>query len=314
MKKLLFMLIPLLFLCGCQSQKQTQTAYYFDTVVTLTLPADADHDLFDKAWDLCEQYDLLFDRFSADSDLGRLLPGTPTVVSEDTAAIITMALELNAATDGAFDIRLGAISDLWRFETDTLPQPETLLQAVAAAQASSVTVEGNRVTVTGGAKLDLGGIAKGYVTDRLAELFREEGCSSAIINLGGNVYCLGNKDGHPFSVGIDLLMDREDPPILSLTDQAAVTAGVTQRYKMVDGVRYHHILDPQSGMPARTGLLSVTVIADSATLADVLSTACIVLGQEKAEELLKQFPGVSAVLVTEDQAVYPLQNPPFVQN
>ena len=162
--------------------------------------------------------------------------------------------------------------------------------------------------------MDLGGIAKGYVTDRLAELFHSEGCESALLNLGGNVYCLGTKQGKPFRVGIDTLMDQPHPPILALSDQCAVTAGVNQRYKIIDGVRYHHILNPQTGAPAKTDLLSATIVADSATLADALSTACNVLGQKKAEELLKQFPDVSAVLVSENGTVTTVRDPLFVNS
>ncbi len=310
MKKLLFMLIPLLLLCGCQKQEQTQTAYFFDTVVSITLPQDADPTLFDEAWALCTTYQQAFDRFSENSELARLLPEIPAVVSAETAQILTEATRLSEATDGAFDIRLGDLSDLWNQQT--LPDADTIQKALEVAQATTLTIEGNFVTQRGAGSLDLGGIAKGYVTDRLAELFREAGCASAILNLGGNVYCLGNKKGEPFKVGIDTLMNQPNPPVLGLSDQAAVTAGVTQRYKMINGVRYHHIIDPKTGMPAKTDLLSATIIADSATLADVLSTACIVLGQKKAEELLKQFPDVSAVLVLENGTVTTVRDPLFV--
>lgn len=312
MKRLLTLLPLLLLLCSCAPREETQTGYYFDTVITLTLPADTNAGVFDKAWALCERYDRLFDRFSGDSDLARLSSGTPTVVDPETAALIQTALDLNEQTGGAFDIRLGGVSDLWQFTSGTLPDPDAVSAAVTAAQTSTVTIDGDTVTLSGGAKLDLGGIAKGYVTDRLVALLKEEGCTRAILNLGGNVYCLGSKDGAPFSVGIDTLMETDAPP-LALSDRAAVTAGVNQRFMTVDGVDYHHILNPQTGYPAQSGLVSATVIADSAALADALSTACVVLGREKAGELIAQFPGVSAVLVAEDGAVFPVQNPQFVE-
>ena len=312
MKRLIALSVLLLLLCGCQAKDRTQTAYYFDTVITITLPYDADPALFDRAWAVCQTYDTALDRFSKGSELAQLLPYTPTVVSQETAELIATALTLSQKTNGAFDIRLGDLSDLWK--ADTLPDADTIARALAVAQTTSVEVTDNRITLNGTGSLDLGGIAKGYVTDRLADLFREAGCDSAILNLGGNVYCLGDKKGKPFSVGIDTLMEREDTPVLKLTNQAAVTAGVTQRYREIDGVRYHHILDPQTGRPAETDLISATIVADSATLADALSTACIVLGQEKAAELLKEFHGVSAVLVRTDGSIFLVGNPPFVQN
>ena len=311
MKKLLLLFIPLLLLCGCQPKEQTQTAFFFDTVVTVTLPHDADPSLFDKAWAICADYQQTFDRFSEKSELSRLST-TPTIVSEETAEVLTEALRLKDATNGAFDIRLGRLSDLWNQET--LPDADAILNALKEAQDTQVVIDGTTVTLIGKGQLDLGGIAKGYVTDRLAELFHSEGCESALLNLGGNVYCLGTKQGKPFRVGIDTLMDQPDPPILALSNQCAVTAGVNQRYKIIDGVRYHHILNPQTGVPAKTDLISATIVADSATLADALSTACIVLGQKKAEELLKQFPDVSAVLVSENGTVTTVRDPLFVNS
>ena len=310
MKKLFLAGLFLLLLCGCQPKMQTQTAYYFDTVVSITLPADADPTLFDGCWKRCSEYQLRFDRFSADSDLGHLVPQTPTVVDAETAELIAKAMTLSDATDGAFDIRLGALSDLWG--TNALPDPTSLHNALTCALTTEIQTDGNRVTVNGLGELDLGGIAKGYVADRLADYLRQEGVASAVLNLGGNVYCLGNKSGQPFSVGIDTLMDQPDPPILALENQAAVTAGTNQRYREIDGVRYHHILDPQTGYPAKTDLQSATVIADSATVADALATACIVLGNKKAEELLRKFPDVSAVLVREDGGITTVRNPKFV--
>lgn len=314
MKKLLFLLPLLCCLFGCAPKEQTQTGYYFDTVITVTLPAKTDAAVFDGLWSLCEHYDHLFDRFSETGDLARLASGVPITVNSDTAELLSLALQIAPQTDGAFDIRLGAISDLWQFDTQTLPNAQDISSALEEADRTQITVDGTTVTVYGNAKLDLGGIAKGYVTDQLVTYLKENGCDSAILNLGGNVYCLGSKNNRPFTVGIDTLMDRSTPPVLEISNQAAVTAGITQRYMIVDGTRYHHILDPQTGYPAETELLSATVIADSATLADALSTACIVLGKEKAEEMLKRFPDVSAVLVATDGSIFTIQNPPFVQN
>ena len=312
MKRLLFAGLFLLLLCGCQPKMQTQTAYYFDTVVSISLPADADPALFDECWKQCSEYELRFDRFSEDSDIRRLLPYVPTVVDAETATVIDTALTLSKATDGAFDIRLGALSDLWN--TDSIPDSAGLTSALNEALATKVITEDNRVTVNGLGELDLGGIAKGYAADALADYLRKEGVASAILNLGGNVFCLGDKSGKPFSVGIDTLMNQPDPPILAITDQAAVTAGTTQRYREIDGVRYHHILDPKTGCPAETDLVSATVIADSAAKADALATACIVWGSKKAEERLKDFPDVKAVLVQEQGGIITVRNPVFVSS
>ena len=158
------------------------------------------------------------------------------------------------------------------------------------------------MTLHNGAQLDLGGIAKGYIADRVAEYLRDAGVTSACINMGGNVIALGTKlDGSLWTVGI---RDPNGSPsdsaaVLELSDRAAVTSGIYERGFDLDGVRYHHLLDPNTGWPVQNGLASVTVIGEQSDLCDALSTACFVLGEENSRPLIARY-GVRAIFLYTD--------------
>jgi thiamine biosynthesis lipoprotein len=158
-----------------------------------------------------------------------------------------------------------------------------------------------------GQSINLGGIGKGYAGDKFLEVFKKYGISSAYTNIGGNVVALGTKpDGSPWRVGIQ--HPRQESSLIglvSVADKAVVTSGDYQRYFIGNnGKRYHHILDPSTGYPAESGVISVTIVADSSTVADALSTILFVAGMEKGLELLGRFPGVEAILVDMDLQVY----------
>ena len=164
-----------------------------------------------------------------------------------------------------------------------------------------------------GAQIDLGGIAKGYIADRVAAYLREQGVTSACINMGGNVVTIGTKpDGGLWTVGI---RDPKGTPdqseeVLSLSDSAVVTSGNYERFFEIDGIRYHHILNPDTGMPVSNGLASVTIIGTRSDLCDALSTACFVLGEERSKPILEQF-GVRAIFLYTDgtRSTFPKERP-----
>ena len=149
--------------------------------------------------------------------------------------------------------------------------------------------------------MDLGAVAKGYIADRLAAVLRDNGVTSALINLGGNIYALGDKDGADWKIGIQ---SPRDGTALAATvrvqNKSVVTSGIYERGFEQDGVWYHHILDPKTGRPVQNGLASVTIVSDSSAEGDALATACFVLGEEKGIELIRRMPGVQALFIRED--------------
>lgn len=294
---------------GCEKEESRKsiTVFAMDTVMTLTAYGEN----AEKGLSACEEElkrlekQLSFtDQLSEVSRINRHA-GEETEASEETAGLIAKSVEISAGTGGGFDITVGLLSRAWGFSSDErrVPQREEIAELLPFVGYDQIEISGSRVRIPDGAQIDLGGIAKGYAGDRLCEVLREKGVESAILSLGGNVMTLGDKPATgSWSVEI------ADPEAASQTigvlsvpaGKAVVTSGDYQRYFEENGRKYHHILDPATGYPAESGLSSVTVICDSGTLADGLSTALFVLGKEKALALYEKREDFEAVLISCD--------------
>lgn len=298
-------------LSGCTRQSISEaerTSFLFDTIITIKLRYDGEAEpILDEAFALCEHYNSLFDRHDHNSDIYRVnhSGGQPCIVSADTAGLILLGLEYARLSDGRYDITCGRVTGAWDFSSDApaVPDADLLRAALNSVGWEKVVVDGCTVTLPTGTELDLGGIAKGFIADRLAEFLRQKGVQSAIINLGGNVYALGDKDGQPFKVGIQSPFGSGNLGHLSVSDRSVVTAGSYQRCFELNGTLYHHILDLSDGMPARSGLASVTVICESSAQADALATICFLMGAEDGLELIGSLDGVEAVFIAEDGSI-----------
>lgn len=227
----------------------------------------------------------------------------PVTVSEDTLAMLERSIYFAGLSDGAFDVTIGPLMDLWGFgqaqyhvPSDRELEPE--LDLVGYEQIVVDRVQKTVYLPHKGMELDLGGIAKGYAVDKAAQKLRQMGIESALINAGGNIYALGSQpDGSPWLAGIrDPRDENQLIAVLGVKDMAVVTSGDYNRYFIRDGIRYHHILNPATGMPAR-GVISTTIVAANATDADVLATTLFVLGPGSGKELMDKLFDVSAVFV-----------------
>lgn len=290
----------------------------FDTVVTLTLYGTNDASIFDDIEQLCTDYENLFSRTVPGSDVYRInhAGGTPVVVDSETLLLVKEALYYCELTDGAIDITIAPVKDLWDFSSagktvtrDYLPSDTALAQALSHVDYRCVQCDETASAITlndPDAQIDLGFIAKGYIADRLKESLIAAGITSATINLGGNVLTIGTKpDGTPFKIGIEKPFETSTPiEVLSVEDQSVVTSGIYERYFQIDDTIYHHILDPQTGYPVDNNLLSVTIISDSSMEGDALSTSCLLLGLSKAEALIETMDGIDAIFITDDDTIY----------
>ena len=234
--------------------------------------------------------------------------GAAVSASPELIGLLQTAQSANAETGGAFDITLYPLSVLWDFSgVGHVPSDEELAEALQLTGPEKVHVDAAAGTVrlTGGAQIDLGAIAKGYAADRVAADMKAAGIESALLNLGGNVLVIGSRtDGEAWRVAVADPMNTEAVVgVLAVTDKAVVTSGTYERYFREGAVRYHHLLDPQTGKPARTGLESVTIVCDSSMRADILSTALFVMGEEKALEFWKQVGGFEMILIREDKTI-----------
>lgn len=307
MKKILFILLATILLASCGSVKEeSRDIFCMDTIMSIKVYGDNGGEAIDTAENELKRLERIFDRGSAESDVYAVNNGG-TEVCADTESVIKTALEVSRETDGAFDITVSPIMDMWGFYGGNykVPDDEALKKALGSVGYRNVFVENGTVSVINNAKIDLGGIGKGYASDRICEILRERGVSSAMINLGGNVYALGEKpDGGKWRVGIaNPYNSGESYLTLDVSDTAVVTSGSYQRYFESGGERYHHIIDPHTGMPADNGVKSVTIVCKSGARADALSTALFVMGREKAVEFLENNPEIGAVIITEDGKV-----------
>jgi thiamine biosynthesis lipoprotein len=256
----------------------------------------------------------LLSRFIPESDVGRLNRSAgagPERVSDETYEVLARAAAFSQHCPGLFDVTVGPLIDLWRGRGESREPPDGAAIRRALSLVDHVCLELSPRERTArlkkpGQSVDLGGIGKGFAADRFLEVFRRYGVTSAFTNLGGNVAALGAKpDGYPWRVGIR--HPRKDGELIgavSVADRSVVTSGDYQRcFIGSDGKRYHHILDPVTGYPAESGLVSVTVVAESSMDADALSTVLFVAGREKGLALLKEYPGTDAVLVDGDLRV-----------
>ena len=310
MKRLLplLSLLLLLLLSACGEPKPyTKTLLAMDTVMELTV-YDDEAALSDLEAEL-RRLESLFSVTDPASEIYAANHAGRAALSDETAALLTSALSLCARTDGALDLTIYPVLRAWGFTTDSyaVPSPETLAALLPAVDYRRVHLEADppAVRLEPDTQLDLGSVAKGYAGQRLAALLRARGVDSALLNLGGNVQTVGAKpDGSPWRVGVRSPDGGENLCVLSVQDKAVVTSGGYERYFMQDGQLYWHILDPATGCPAHSGLQSVTVIGDSGTLCDGLSTALFVMGLDRAAALYRQSSDFEAVLLTEDNVLY----------
>jgi len=248
-------------------------------------------------------------RFRDDSTVAAIDRNAPrwTAISPDLATVLRAAVGVAARSKGAFDPTIGAVSALWGFgeEGGHIPEAKALKAALATVSYHRLAVEQKRARLLyPETRLDLGGIAKGFAVDRAADLLAKAGVKGAIVNAGGDIRLFGERPGGgPWHIGIQHPRNPEELLTkLDVTDTAVVTSGDYERFFLKDGVRYHHILDPKTGQPAR-GCQSVTVVTKSAMRADALATAAFVLGPERGMAFLKEAHVQQAIIVTTDGTV-----------
>jgi FAD:protein FMN transferase len=228
----------------------------------------------------------------------------PVPVSPETVRILSFAKALRALSEGAFDVSAGPLIQLWResLKKGSTPLDRGIQEARALMYRGEIQFLSDCQVYLPqkGQAVDLGAIGKGFAADRAAGIYRNAGIHSACISLGGNVLVVGHKpDGKCWSVGIrDPKGEREEClASVEAEDISVVTSGAYERFTEIDGVRYHHIIDPSTGRPCESDAASVTVIASSSMVADALSTAAFVLGIEKGTRFIESLKGVQAVFV-----------------
>lgn len=289
----------------------SETEFLLDTVVRITAEGRAARRGIEAAFAEGRRLHALLNAFDERSDIGRVNAAAgsgPVSISPDTAAVLDLALQMAVDSHGAFDPTVWPLVRLWNItgEQPKVPGPEELGEAAGLVDYRRVMFDSHARTVSipAGMGLDLGAIAKGYVTDRMVDKLRGSGIRSAIVDAGGNIYTVGRRPGGgPWRVAISHPRQEGYLFVLDSTDESVVTSADNQRYFVADGIKYHHLLEPWSGLPGRL-TQSVTIVAAESALADALATAAFILGPEDGRALIERTPGALGIIVAADGTVW----------
>ena len=312
--------IMALALTACGGAEETPVARQIiamDTAMSFSVYGETGDEAVQAMVEEVQRLEDMLSRTDPFSEIGFLngKPEQSVEVGAEVAALLERAGEFTEATGGAFNITIAPVMEAWGFTTDSyqVPEAEELKAAMDTMGMERVHVDGTVAMLDAGTKVDLGGIAKGYASGCLVRFFEEYGIERGWADLGGNLMAWGTRpDGAPWRVGVRDPKNSENGGLVglvSLENAFAVTSGGYERFFEENGVTYHHIIDPATGYPARSGLLSVTVVADCLTeengaMCDALSTALFVMGEEKALEFWRSSAyEFDLVLVTEDDRV-----------
>ena len=311
-------------LSGCSAQTKSEentaadsrepisaTAIKLNTAVTVTIYDSKNKDLLTECMNLCDKYEKIFSRTASDSELYQLnhrelAPVERTEntyqVSDDLAELVSEGLDYSELSKEAFDIAIEPLTSLWDFTAKDPQVPEDSLIQAALPKCDyhniSVDKDKNEITLkTDDTAIELGAIAKGYIADRLKDYLVSQNVKSAIINLGGNVLCIGEKpDNSAFKIGIQKpFADRSETiAVMDIKDKSVVSSGIYERCFEQNGTLYHHLLNPETGYPYDNGLIAVTIISDKSVDGDALSTTCFALGLEDGMKLAESLDDVQA--------------------
>ncbi|PIE99041.1 MAG: thiamine biosynthesis protein ApbE [Treponema sp.] len=319
MQKIKKSLFYFLFVCfisvtfvSCKPKQQSEFVLGTFCLIKVEYHKNAEAAL-KKAFERLYEIDGIFNANTDTSelaDINKTAFKKPVKVSDELYSVLSTACEFAQKTNSAFNPAMGKIIKLWNigFDNASVPDDFQIKENLKYAVYQNIELKHGYVFLKDErTKIDLGAIVKGFAADEVAKILREEGIKNAIINLGGNVYAIGNKKTSgskktkwkigirsPFKKNADLAF------VLTLENQTVVTSGTYERFFESNGKKYHHILDSQTGYPVENNLVSVTIISDKSIIADALSTSCFALGYEKSLDLLKGFSNTEAVFIFKD--------------
>ena len=322
---------------SCQKTQSSRTEVALGTVCTVSLFEDSSNKLYDKIFTELHRLENLMSNTIPTSDISRINQNAgimPVKISQDTFTVLSCAKEIAKLSDGAFEPTIGNLVELWNInaiindETGSIlpqiPLQKEIENALSKTDFNQLVLDKENQTAfltQSGMKLDVGGIAKGYATDCIVSILKEEKINRALIDLGGNIFAYGYKNPKektPWKIGIKNPLNPTGSPIeiIQCENSSIVTSGVYERYFEYEGKIYHHLLSAKTGFPENNGILSVSIICNNSMLCDALSTACFILGKEKGIELIKKINCEKFISIPHDfiQYVFVLEDGTVLNN
>lgn len=321
MKKIVIFisLILMIFIVGCSTKDVDNPIYRTEiimgTTVGVTLYENGSEEVLDKVFKRVQEIENLVSINKEETEIDKLNENagiSPVKLSDTSFEIIEKALYYSKLSTGGYDLTVGPLVKLWNIGLPEakVPTQEEIDEVIKNIDYTKVVLNKDTKEVflsQKGMLLDLGSIAKGYAADEIVKILKEENINSAIIDLGGNIYALGLKEGNKnWKIGIQNPFDNRGKIVgsLEVSNKTVVTSGVYERYIEQDGQTYHHILNPETGYPYETDIAGVSIIADKSIDGDALSTLVFTKGLEKGLELVENIDGVDAIFITNNKEVY----------
>ena len=299
-------------LTGCSKEvEREKTEEVLGTIVTIKVYTDKGDVPLEAAFDRAKELEMILSANSADSELCQMNQKAyeeEVKVSDELFYVVKKGIYYGKLTNGAIDISIGKLIDLWGIGTENakVPKEKEILPYIGQHGYENIELNEEKKTIhflDKNVQVNLGAIAKGYIADEMKKVLVEEyGVQHAMLSLGGNIVVIGDKpDGSKWNVGIANPLDTQSVKAsFSIQDKTVVTSGNYERYLEQDGVCYHHILDATTGYPAENGLISTSILTVNSIDADALSTATYVLGEEKALQVVEEIEDCEAVLIRAD--------------
>ena len=291
--------------------EQEKTGFAMNTIIRIMIYS-RDNNLLDDAYKLLARLDNELSMYNKSSDISKIkiLSGQKKFsTSHEVIEVVKASRKLYDLTEGVFNPLIGAVTRLWKINTGDkiLPSRESLDIAINLSDINNLEINDNENSIFlrgRGCVLDLGGIAKGFASEKISDMLKTRGVKSGIIDLGGNIYAIGLKnDGQKWNIGVRDPLEPSGSPalVLSVRDSAVITSGNYERYKIIDGKRFSHFFDPKTGESIQSDLLSVTIITPDGSLADGLATAFMITGSERAIKLSRKItPSPGIILIRQD--------------
>ncbi len=299
-----------------QQEPVKRTEMLMGTVISVTLYDSTDESILDKVFDKVKNLEETFSINETGTEVDKINDNAgiePVKVSDDTIEVVKEGIYYSDLSHGKFDITVGPLVKLWNIPdrpTEDIPTQDELNVVLPLTNYKDVVIDEANKTVfltRPGMMLDLGGIAKGYAADVISKMLTDEGVKSAIIDLGGNIFAHGEKvSGDAWKIGIQNPFSNRGEIVgaISVKNKSIVTSGIYERYIEVDGVKYHHILNPETGYPYENDIAGITIISDKSTTGDALSTSVFALGIEEGMKFVEKLDDVDAIFVTKEKGIY----------
>ncbi|WP_224036546.1 FAD:protein FMN transferase [Clostridium gelidum] len=313
---IIILILIFIFATGkLEKPEVVKSSYALGTIINLKVCGKKGERAIKEAIEKLNDIDDKMSAFKEDSEISKITSKAGVnseTVSKDTYFVVKKAVEYSKILEGTFDPTIRPLVKLWNIGTkeEAIPEKYQIEETLKLVNYNDVILDESSHSIMlkhNKQALDVGGIAKGFAADEVRDIFYKHNIKSALIDLGGNIFALGSKeDGTPWKVGIQnpIKPRGEYIGILSVKNKSVVTSGNYEKYFMKDGQRFHHIIDPKTGYPSKSKIISATIISDNSIDGDGLSTGVYIIGIDKAMKIIEAIDGIEAIFITEDKKIY----------